>query len=202
MEVILHEGECWFRGADVTRWLRYQNGRQVILQWVKPKDKTTKEFLTAGGDRSIYINENGMRALARRSRRPEADDLEVWVATDLDAVKASFSRCQVKSLIVQLAPGLSGQGESPPRLSVHHGEPPPPRARQDWTERLPRSQSQTTLCWTTVPDCGEALLRHQRLSRKDRSPEARALPSHRGARHGVVQDFREAGHLHSRGDHP
>ena len=115
MEVILHEGECWFRGADVTRWLRYQSGRQVILQWVKPKDKTTKEFLVAGGDRSIYINENGMRALARRSRRPEADDLEVWVSTDLDTVKESFSRCQVKSLIVQLTPGPSSglQGEIP-----------------------------------------------------------------------------------------
>ena len=114
MEVILHEGQCWFRAADVTRLLRYKNGNQVVIQWVKPKDKTTKEFLVTGGDHAIYINENGMRALARRSRRPEADDLEVWVATDLDAVKESFSRCQVKSLIVQLAPGPSGQGESPP----------------------------------------------------------------------------------------
>jgi len=112
MEVILHEGQCWFRAADVTRWLGYRNGRQVILQWVKSKDKTTKEFLVPGGDRSIYINENGLRALARRSHRPEADDLEVWVASDLDKVRESLSNCLVKSLIIQLTPGPSSEAGS------------------------------------------------------------------------------------------
>ena len=67
MEVIWHEAQCWFRACDVTRWLGYRNGRQVILAHVKSKDKTTKEFLAPGGDHSIYINETGLRALARTS---------------------------------------------------------------------------------------------------------------------------------------
>jgi hypothetical protein len=104
MEVILHEGQCWFRAADVTRWLRYRNGNQVVIKWVKSKDKTTKEFLVEGGGHSTFINENGLRGLLKRCQRPEADDLQVWVASEMDNLRTSFSRCQLKSLIVHLTP--------------------------------------------------------------------------------------------------
>jgi hypothetical protein len=162
MEVILHEGQCWFRAADVTRWLRYRNGRQVVLRCVKSKDKTTKEFLVEGGGHSTFINENGLRGLLKRCQRLEADDLQVWVASEMDNLRTSFSRCQLKSLIVHLTPRPPSdpQDDVAPRLLVYHGEFTHPRAREGWTECLSGSESQATLCWTTLPGHCEALVQH------------------------------------------
>jgi hypothetical protein len=90
MDIILHEGQHWFRAADATRHLGYSNGRQAVINFVKQKDRTTREFLVEGcGDHSVYINETGMRALIRRSRKPEADDLEAWVALKLDELRGA-----------------------------------------------------------------------------------------------------------------
>ena len=80
MYIILHEGQRWFRAADVTRHLAYSNGREAVIRHVKQKDKTTNDFLVPGGDHSVYVNESGVRALIRRSRKAEADDFEAWVA--------------------------------------------------------------------------------------------------------------------------
>ena len=89
MDIVLHEGQHWFKAADVTRHLCYSNGRQAVINFVKAKDRTTREFLAEGGGSSVYINENGLRALIRRCRKPEADDLEVWVAAKMDELRGS-----------------------------------------------------------------------------------------------------------------
>ena len=102
MDIILHEGQHWFRAADATRHLGYSNGRAAIISFVKQKDKTTKEFLVEGGGPSVYINESGMRALIRRSRKPEADDLEAWVAVKMDELRGSAARRPRNRLQIQL----------------------------------------------------------------------------------------------------
>jgi hypothetical protein len=111
IEVILHEGQCWFRSADVTRYLGYGNGRQAIINKVKQKDRITRDFLLDGADHShaVYITENGVRDLVRRSRMPGVEDFELWVASVIDELKSSFSSRDVKSLIVQLTPAPSSK---------------------------------------------------------------------------------------------
>ena len=102
MDIILHEGQRWFRAADVTRHLAYSNGREAVIQHVKQKDKTTNDFLVPGGDHSVYVNESGMRALIRRSRKAEADDFEAWVALKMDELKGSAARRPRNRLQIQL----------------------------------------------------------------------------------------------------
>ena len=102
MDIILHEGQHWFRAADATRHLGYANGRQAIINFVKPKDRTTKEFLVEGGGSSVYINETGVRALIRRSRKAEAEDLEAWVANKMEELKGSVGRRPRNRLQIQL----------------------------------------------------------------------------------------------------
>ena len=102
MDIIMHEGQHWFRAADVTRHLRYSNGRQAVMSHVKQKDKTTKDFLVSGGDHSVYVNESGVRALIRRSRKAEADDFEAWLALKMDEIKGSGSRRSRNRLQIQL----------------------------------------------------------------------------------------------------
>ena len=102
MDIILHEGQRWFKAADATRHLGYSNGRQAVILHVKQKDKTTKEFLAPGGDHSVYINEIGLRNLIRRSRKAEADDFEAWVALKMDELKGSTARRPRNRLQIQL----------------------------------------------------------------------------------------------------
>jgi len=35
MDIILHEGQHWFRAADLTRHLAYSNGREAVIRHVK-----------------------------------------------------------------------------------------------------------------------------------------------------------------------
>ena len=102
MDIVSHEGQHWFRAADVTRHLGYKNGRQAVITFVKQKDRTTKEFLAEGGGACVYINENGLRALIRRSRKPEAEDLEAWVALKMDELKGSSVRRPKSRMQIQL----------------------------------------------------------------------------------------------------
>ena len=102
MDIILHEGQHWFRAADVTRHLAYSNGRQAVMSHVKQKDKNTKDFLVPGGDHSVYVNESGVRALIRRSRKAEADDFEAWLALKMDEIKGSGARRSRNRLQIQL----------------------------------------------------------------------------------------------------
>ena len=39
MDIISHEGQHWFKAADVTRHLGYKNGRQAVITFVKAKDR-------------------------------------------------------------------------------------------------------------------------------------------------------------------
>ena len=102
MDIISHESQHWFRAADVTRHLAYSNGRQAVMSHVKQKDKTTKDFLVPGGDHSVYVNESGVRALIRRSRKAEADDFEAWLALKMDEIKGSNTRRPRSRLQIQL----------------------------------------------------------------------------------------------------
>ena len=45
VDVITKDGVSWFRAADVTRILRYKNGRQAIKDNVRNKHTATKETL-------------------------------------------------------------------------------------------------------------------------------------------------------------
>jgi hypothetical protein len=102
MDIVSHEGQHWFRAADVTRHLGYSNGRQAVINYVKAKDRTTKEFLVEGGGASVYINEHGLRALTRRCRKPDAEDLEAWVALKMDELRGSTVRRPRNRLQIQL----------------------------------------------------------------------------------------------------
>ena len=105
MDIISHEGQHWFKAADVTRHLGYKNGRQAVITFVKAKDRTTKEFLVDGGGGCVYINESGLRALIRRCRKPEAEDLEAWIALKMDELRGSTVRRPRSRLQIQLLNG-------------------------------------------------------------------------------------------------
>jgi hypothetical protein len=92
VDVLLHEGEHWFKASDVTRHLAYANGPQAVLNFVKKKDRVPKKELVEDGGASIYINEAGLRALVRRSHKPNAEDLETWVALKMDELRGSGRR--------------------------------------------------------------------------------------------------------------
>jgi prophage antirepressor-like protein len=102
MDIVTHEGHHWFRAADVARHLGYANGREAVIRHVKQKDRTTKEFLVPGGDHAVYVNESGLRALIRRSRKPEAKDFEAWVALKMDELRGSTTRRPKNRMQIQL----------------------------------------------------------------------------------------------------
>ena len=102
MDILLHEGQHWFRAANVTSHLGYANGRQAVINFVKKKDRAAKKDLMEGSESSIYINETGLRALIRRSRKPEAEDLEAWVALKMDELRGSSARRPRNRMQIQL----------------------------------------------------------------------------------------------------
>ena len=87
VDTISKDGLRWWRAADITRILQYANGPQAVIQHVRKKDRTNKEFLVEGGGPSVYINEHGLRALIMRSHKPEAEVFEEWIELKLAELK-------------------------------------------------------------------------------------------------------------------
>lgn len=81
------EGRFWFRGTQVAEVLNYVNTRQAVRRHVRPENRRTFGELRDRVDeqelahsQAVYIDEDGVRDLLTRSRRPEVDSFREWLA--------------------------------------------------------------------------------------------------------------------------
>ncbi len=105
VDVIIKDGAPWFRASDITKSLGYLNGPHTVRKYVHDKDTSTVENLrSAGGSLgishhrrrgrpSLYVTEQGMRALMRKSKKPGTDAFQDWMCTTmLPKIKALDSQ--------------------------------------------------------------------------------------------------------------
>lgn len=88
------EGRFWFQGKQVAEVLNYVNTRQAVRRHVCPRNRRTfgelqdrvddREFANS---QTIYVDEDGVRDLLTRSRRPEGDLFRDWMAHVLDDLR-------------------------------------------------------------------------------------------------------------------
>lgn len=75
----------WFKGKEVAQYLHYGNTNRAIIEHVELVDKSTYSDLNINKKkktfqpRTIFINEIGLCALIKNSKKPEAQLFEQWI---------------------------------------------------------------------------------------------------------------------------
>ena len=73
VNIIVENGEAWFKGADVVRILGYAKPQNAFREHVELEDTRISGTLTNSGKRKVlFVNESGMYELIFGSKKPEA----------------------------------------------------------------------------------------------------------------------------------
>ena len=92
IDIVIVNGEPWFKGKDVAIILGYKNTKEAITN-IDNDDKIKLEILILKGrynlplrgnlKNTIYINESGLYALVLNSKLPAAKQFKKWVTREL-----------------------------------------------------------------------------------------------------------------------
>lgn len=83
VRVVMVDERPWFIASDLAALLGYRNAPDM-LRMVRERQKGTHKVRTLGGDQEVNIvSEGGMWRCVLRSKRKEADDIQLWLEEEV-----------------------------------------------------------------------------------------------------------------------